>query len=170
MKRMILLSVLVFLFFTSFVTVYSYWDSSQDVFLDGNTPTFIVDQKLSTNSNQTIVPLGSILKVGDVTSVQYTYEVILADGYSLEAHLSQLTLSNDMLDSDTLSSLFNFSFEIEDLGYSEASNGLLQAPSEGINYLVTLTVTMNMPESELVYNSIAGAQISFNVVLDALKY
>lgn len=163
MKRMIVTLVLMFLIFSSTTAVYSQIKSTDDVFIDSISEFYLVDQRLVSDTNATLVPVGAIRGINDVYAIEYTYEVIVKDGMDLSVMIEDLLFSTGTLDDATLRDTFTFDIEqtiVETLEYNEHLFG------QGVTanrIEITVKVSMNEPESYDIYQQLVGGNLQFEV-------
>ena len=114
-----------------------------------------ISVSLEDQTTGNLVPSGAILKTGDVTSVVIDFDV--------------------QLDADVISALdLNVSIDNIEIGGDDTHAGLVTVTPSGATSIggttpvtVTLTVTLDMPTSEAIYNDIAGENITFDVTFTA---
>lgn len=106
-------------------------------------------QSLSAPSGKTLVPTGSILSQNDVESVTYTYLVNVEEGNNLEIYFTKVSFTKNGMTTLDKDGLLSFSHNIETI-----ESNLVK---------VSVTIHLNMPETEAQYNQIIGSSVSFQV-------
>jgi len=140
---------------------FAWWDTlsqtEEETLTIGNGVVLQVAAVAEAPVGKVLVPAGVVLKANDLESIVLTYNVKL-DLEAVEA-----------LDLDVVAS------DIE-IGGSTANAGLVQiaivqAANEvnAENVLITVTVTLNMPASEAVYNAIKNQPITFTLTFTATQ-
>lgn len=106
-------------------------------------------QKLSAPEGKTLVPVGAILGVNDVTSISYTYIVERDSEEAFEVIPTNVFLqkNNQTFEADTF---LHFTFTIEQIDSTRSR--------------VIVDISLNMPSSEAEYNLIDGSSISFQLL------
>jgi len=106
-------------------------------------------QSLNVPNGKTLVPSGSILGVNDIDTITYTYLVDIEKGNNLEVIFSNVTFTKNGLTFIDNDGLLSFSYEVE-MSTSTTSK-------------VTVSIRLNMPETEEQYLLISGSSVSFKV-------
>ncbi len=114
----------------------------------------ITVETVSTPSGKTLVPEGALLGQNDVTALDYTYLITADEGENLEVAVKDVVFLKDNLEFDDEYGLLVIEYSFETISNNEV--------------LLHVTMSLNMPENEVQYNSIAGHTLSFNLKLDRL--
>lgn len=160
MKKLSFILIALFVLGGSAVA-FAWWDTlsqtEEETLTIGNGVVLQVAAVAEAPVGKVLVPAGVVLKANDLESIVLTYNVKL-DLEAVEA-----------LDLDVVAS------DIE-IGGSTANAGLVQiaivqAANEvnAENVLITVTVTLNMPASEAVYNAIKNQPITFTLTFTATQ-
>ena len=114
----------------------------------------ITVETVSSPSDKTLVPEGALLGQNDVTALDYTYLITADEGQNLEVAVKDVVFLKDNLKFDDEYGLLVIEYSFETIRNNEV--------------LLHVTMSLNMPENEVQYNSIAGHTLSFNLKLDRL--
>lgn len=162
MKRILTNLVLIFFIFSSTTVVYASVQKD-DVVLDELSDLYIANEVLRSDRNASLIPEGAIQGVNDVYYIEYEYELIVKEGTNVYSDVRDLFMRTSDIDEETLKEVFNFEFTtevVESLDYTEHLFG------ETINanrVVVTLTISMNEPETYEIFQQIVGGQLQFEV-------
>lgn len=162
MKRILTSIVLIFFVFSASSLVYANV-KDETTYLDNISEFYLVQERLVSETNSTLIPVGTIQGVNDVYYVEYQYELLIKEGTDLNTTVKDLYLRTGDLTQEELEQVFvfDFDYEIEEtVEYHES----LFAPGVAANRVnVTLRVSMVEPESYEVFQELVGSQMSFEV-------
>lgn len=148
--------VLLLTFFTGFA--YNQWseqplDRQFSVTTDFGEKTVVV-QELSVPTTNRLVPMGAILGQDDVTTIYYKYLVKSEEDIDLGVVIDEAYfIKNETKYLDEYN-LLVFDYTIEETSDLES--------------IVTIAVSLNMPENKTQYDLVSGSQITFNLKFNQL--
>jgi len=156
-KKLSVIAIVLFLLGGS-VIAFAWWDSltaDEDVTI-GVGEGVTISVNLDEQTDGVLVPAGVVMKEGDVTEVDVEFTVNLDDTEDIIAPLDFIvTITNVEIGGEAIhAGLVNTSIS--------ASETIQNDPVE-----VTITVTLDMPESEVAYNAVATEDITFDVTFEA---
>jgi len=160
MKKVIVLSALVLFIFSFSFKLFADWDDSNKhryaLNLEGY---YVEDMSSSYSSNQRLVPEGSLLTVGDIEQITYTYELMAKPDYDVEAGFKSLVLKTAKGEVEDVHNLFNIETEIIERTSSNESYDEL---------VVKAVITLSAPENSEESNFIKQLNsFQFDVTLNA---
>lgn len=142
--------------------VFAFWDqlsqTKAEVINVGEGVVLEVDAVAEVPSGKFLVPAGVVLKEDDVEEVVLTYNVKLDQPAVGALNLAVVVESNVLVGGyATYADLVNINIELADPTVNEA------------DVLVTVTVTLDQPTTEEIYDAIANKAISFTLTFTATK-
>ena len=156
-KIAVALALVLFLSTTSGLA-YAWWDNLETIENDITVPVgegVTISVNLDEQTEGNLVPEDVVMKTGDVTSVEIDFTVSLDRNDLIEALTLTVVESNVLInESADHISLVNFSF---------SNPGTIQNDS----VQVTVTITLDEPETEAAYNAIANQNITFDLTFTA---
>ena len=162
MKRKLLLMLVITLMFAGTGVAYGYWDNlvveENDVTItvgEGVTLTVSVKDAIPTG---VLVPSGAVLKTGDLTQVQFTYNVKLDKTVLTDLDLTVVASNIQINGSSTNASLVNIVITDDN-----------SAKVNSTDVVVTITVTLSEPSSLAVYNAVYNQDITFDLTFTATQ-
>jgi len=140
---------------------YAWWDSldatTNETITIGQGVTLQVSAVATAPSGKVLVPVGTVLKANDVTSVVLTYNVRL-DLEVIDALGLSVTASNVKIGGVTANATL--------VGIAIVKS----APTvNDANVLVTVTVTLAEPSDLAVYNAVINKAITFDLTFEAIQ-
>lgn len=169
MKKLVILMSLVFLFFTSSISVYAYNEQVKDDFLENENQFIMYNETLKAENNEKLIPVTAIRKVGDVYEVTFQYEIVHTKNYELDIAVSNLHITNKSISEERLSEIFTFDITKSLPESHQINKGIFQSSLEGENTIVTITITMAEPNSKTEFLNISGNQLFFDVIFTIHK-
>ncbi|MDD4988414.1 MAG: hypothetical protein PHS68_05935 [Candidatus Izemoplasmatales bacterium] len=140
---------------------YAWWDNldqtQEETLTIGQGVTLEVAASAVAPEGKFLVPTGAVLKANDVTEIVLTYNVALD-----QAVINPLTLS--VVASDVLINA--------DATYADLVNiNIVKAETtvNNVDVLVTVTVTLTEPATELAYNAVHNQPITFTLSFSATQ-
>ena len=136
---------------------------AEDPYLEDISDYYIVNQNLAGAKGTNLIPTGAIQGVNDVYYIEYQYEIIIKHGKQLHASIKDLWITNSSVDQEILENVFNFEYDynvVEVLGYREH---LFRESVSAKRVIVTVTLSMDEPETYEIYQRLVNEQISFEV-------
>ena len=136
---------------------------AEDPYLEDISDYYIVNQKVTREKDTTLIPVGAIQGVNDVYYIEYQYEIIIKHGKQLQTSINDLWISNSSVDQEILENVFIFEYDydvVEALGYREH---LFRESVSAKRVIVTVTLSMDEPETYEIYQQLVNQQISFEV-------
>lgn len=162
-KRILTTLVLMFFIFSTSTFAYTSIKADDTVYLNDISEFYLVDQRLKNDTNSTLVPVGAIRGVTDVYEIVYQYEVVIKDGTNLHVSIDDLFFSEPGIEREDLDDAFQFRIDkqvVEELTYSEH---LFTEKVDAERVLITVTVSMNEPESVELFQQLIGGSLTFEV-------
>ena len=168
MKKILFVAVLIFCLLTTTQTAYAYFDDDRTTVLEASEQLYSLQPQL-VNQGEFLIPLGSVLGEDDTYYYIFQYEAIIEDGVTLDSDLANVVWENSSFSEEELNELFNFDIQIDHLGDTSFSKGLLYERTEG--EIVEITITVSMNNIDLLYNSNTtfGQELSFDYLLTVSK-
>lgn len=161
MKKMILLISLVFLLFSGTMTVFTYAEQNKDLYLEDDKESIKIGTIVKSENNSRLIPNGAILKTNDVYEISFEYEIFFDDNYDLDIAVGELSLTNNELSNEILGRLFNFDIKVEYQENMKVNDGILKGTDNATRALVTVTISMNMPENKAQYDVLSTSSLDF---------
>ena len=93
MKRLVTLLVLMFFVFSGTMIIYASSITHDDV-LASPSDFYLVESKLVSPENATLVPIGTIRSVNNVYYIDFTYELVIKEGLALHSEVYELHFSD----------------------------------------------------------------------------
>ncbi len=109
-------------------------------------------ETLSVPDGKHLVPEGIIMGENDVNAVYYTYLVEVEDSNPLNVSVNDVFFIKNNVRNHDDSGLLCFDFEFNQINETQVH--------------ITLTIRLNMPETEAQYNLIKGSTVSFNLAFE----
>lgn len=106
------------------------------------------------SSGKSLVPEGAILGQNDVTTLEYTYVISANEGEVLDLAVNEVVFLKDNQEFADEFDLLVIEYNFEAVSSNEI--------------LLNVSMSLNMPENETQYNSIAGSALSFYITLDRI--
>ncbi len=162
MKRKLLAVLIVTLLFAGTGVAYGYWDNlvveENDVTITvGKGVTLSVSVKDAIPSG-VLVPSGAVLKSGDLTQVQFSYNVKLDQAVTTDLDLSVVADNVKINGSTTNAGLVNISITDDNSGKVNSTD-----------VVVTITVTLTEPADLAAYQAIYDQDITFDLTFTATQ-
>ena len=105
---------------------------------------------LQAPSGKRLVPMGAVLGMNDVNTVEYSFKINIDAGESLSVYAKNVLFVQNNQSYTNYEELVDFNYEIEMINATEA--------------LVKVFVNLNMPSNEEEYLVMKGSTVSFEVV------
>ncbi len=161
MKKVIVLSALVLFIFSFSFKLFLDWDDANEhrhtLMLDGY---YIEEVETTYEPNQTLVPKGSFLTMGDVDEITYTYDLLVMPDRTISSDFQNVVLRTAEGEVSDVHGLFNI--ETRTLSY----NTLKDAPYDAMT--VESTITLDSPQNDEQSKFLNDLQsLSFNVSLNS---
>lgn len=161
MKKVIVLSALVLFIFSFSFKLFLDWDDANEhrhtLMLDGY---YIEEVETTYEPNQTLVPKGSFLTMGDVDEITYTYDLLVMPDRTISSDFQNVVLRTAEGEVSDVHDLFNI--ETRTLSY----NTLKDAPYDAMT--VESTITLDSPQNDEQSKFLNDLQsLSFNVSLNS---
>lgn len=166
MKKIIIVGLIFLFIIVSSTTIYAYSELHADNYLKESEQVIVIKDQLNSNSDKNLIPLGCILSVGDTYYVDYYYEVEVANGLDFDTVIDNIHfIKGDNIYENN--DLFNFEISYQVVSeFDNTVNVLLNAHSN-MTYLVKVTVSMNEPLTEEVFNNVINSKLYFDVAFIA---
>ncbi|ERJ11641.1 hypothetical protein [Haloplasma contractile] len=165
MKKLIIVSGLIFFLMFNTTRIYAYWKDTSHTYVTEEKPVEIITESMVSDTGKYLVPKGSILGVNDIEEIVFTYEVFVEEGKTLDIKTENLTINGIELSSE-LSDLFTFTFKQQVIEEDTLTTNFFERSQNGYFVEVTLYLSMQMPSYEQ-YQTIAGGIMRFDVALEA---
>jgi hypothetical protein len=143
----------VFLFILTSVS-YRIWRGSQTILAYSDTLSQSIIQPLNAPKGMTLVPKGCIWSANEVDELTYQYEIDVQSGYELKITSFETILIKNGIKNIDYKELINIISTIEMVNATRA--------------LVTVKVSIRMPESQEEYSLIQGSSVSFSLKFDQI--
>lgn len=164
MFKKFLVVLLLFVAVSGTAGAYAYWDDlqrSQDETLTvGEGTSLELKATVEAPEGKVLVPAGVVMKADDVDSITLKYQVQLDkeanEDLILDAWYTDLLLGDSKM-SEELASLVNIDIELEE---STVNNDAVT---------VVVTITLDEPESQEIYEMIINETISFTMFFEAFQ-
>ena len=161
MKKFIVAGALVLFIFSFSFKLFSDWDASNDyrhaLFLNGY---HVENSTTSYEPGQNLVPKGSLLTVGDVDEITYTYELLVLPDRSITSDFQSVVLETAEGKTGDTHGLFNIETEVL---FHEALKG-----EDHDRMTVQSTITLAKPTTEEQAEFLNGVRnMSFEFALNA---
>jgi|GEM_PF-3675232 hypothetical protein len=163
MKRLVTLLVLMFFVFSGTMIIYASSITHDDV-LASPSDFYLVESKLVSPENATLVPIGTIRSVNNVYYIDFTYELVIKEGLALHSEVYELHFSDSSVSDEELREIFNFDIT------QSTSNELNTLVSNGDyqSVIVNVRVSMNQPQSEELMQQLVNGQLTFEMYFFAM--
>lgn len=169
MKKVILLMSLIFLLFSGTITAFTYAEQNKDIYLENETEFIRISNGIRTNNSSRLIPSGAIQGQNDVYEIYFEYEIFFNKDYDLDIAVDELSLSTGLLSEEALHELFNFEISVEYQNNVKVNNGLFDEIEDGSKAIVTITVSLNMPQNKLQYDAITTSTLDFTALFTIIK-
>jgi hypothetical protein len=160
MLKKLLVVLLLFVAVSGTAGAYAYWDdltrSQEETLMVGEGTSLELAATVTAPEGKVLVPAGVVMKANDVDSIVLKYQVSL-DKEANEDLLLSSWVENVMIgeSSDLADELVNISIELED---STVNAKTVE---------VTVTITLNEPATQDIYNEIINQDITFRIFFQA---
>ncbi len=131
---------------------FNYWQDSNQILANNS----IIElsnksqiQRVNIPEGKTLIPIGAVLKENDINQISYNYIVDNSELSIDNLSVSNVILSKNNQNFNNLNELLNFDISIVDVDYDL-----------NCTYL-SLTISLNMPNSQAEYELLVSSQISF---------
>lgn len=161
MKKVILLMSLIFLLFSGTITAFTYAEQNKDMYIENEKEFITISNGIRTNNASRLIPSGAIQGQNDVYEIYFEYEIYFNNEYDLDIAVDELHLSSGLLTEDTLKELFNFETSVTYKENVKVNNGLFNEIEDGTKAIITVTVSLNMPQNKLQYDAITTSTLDF---------
>jgi|GEM_PF-2980151 len=168
MKKLIFVTVLIFILFSSTQVAYSLFQKDNDMILDEKNDVYVIKQNFSNDQNR-LIPLNAVLKDNDTYYIEYQYTFEIEPNMQLEAYLNDINLEDFENPNYTLEDIFNITFTIDQLSQSNYPDTNSSTNTDYISYSVTVKVSMNNIDDNSVYSHIYNNKLDFTFVLRVSK-
>ncbi len=133
-------------------TAYSYWENQQDIIKlqnSGDNETVIISELALQSEGARLIPEGALRGKDDVTEIVYVYQVEIQPGHTLEVHPEAVAIIKDGIRIPDGDGLVIFRFETDEI--------------DAGHLLVTLHVSLRMPETEAQRTLLQGGKVVFSL-------
>jgi hypothetical protein len=168
MKKITILLGFVFLFFTSTIAVSAY-NSPSDYYLEQEKDIIQVNEMLQLNGEKNLIPLTAVLKQNDTYEIVYQYEVFYQEDYAFDVLVDSLAYSVEGLEEQRLNELFNIDVQVDILDHQLYDDNVLFDDVFASKAIVTISVTMNEPNTVNEYKTLVLGQLYFDVNFSIIK-
>ena len=158
-KKLAIIAVALFAFGGT-VSAYAWWDTLQETQSEtltvGEGTDLVVAVNATAPVGKVLVPNGVVMGVNDVDSIVLTYDVNLSKEAASALNLTVVASNIQIGGTTTNASLVTVAI----------------APTTTVNngvVLVTVTVTLTEPATELVYNAVVNQPITFDLTFTAAQ-
>ncbi len=108
--------------------------------------------ELSAPSGKRLVPVGAVLGVNDVDHVEYTFEVAVEEGCTIDVLLTNVIIQNEMDTFQQVDDMLVYEYDVEMINSLRA--------------VVTITVSLRMPTSVEERSMLQGSKVSFQILFN----
>lgn len=164
MKKIVILVVLIFCLLPTTEYAYSFVNNQDSIVLNSDQSLYHFYEEIN-NENQTLIPIGALLKENDTYYLRYSYQVYIEEGMNYDVSIEDIKSSVSGISDEDLDQLFNFQVNVDQGVTVQTSSGLLTNSQSAYLVQITILVSMNdIPQFEQ-YDELMNNQIDFRISL-----